>query len=169
MLASNTREFVRDDGEALWRRSLYTYWKRAVPPPALLTFDAPTRESCVVQRQVTDTPLQTLVLWNDEQFVEAARALAARALSRPAADDRARLTWVLRTCTARAPEAAELDALVAALDDFRARYAADPSAALALLSVGAAPRPDDIPEPELAAWTLVCNAVLNLSETLNLD
>ncbi len=188
MLASNTRNFMRGEGEDLWRRSIYTYWKRAVPPPALMLLDAPTRESCVIQRQVTNTPLQALALWNDEQFVEAARKLAERALDRPGGsrspqaastgdgmtpvpghDDEARVEWIMRTCTGRAPEPTELARLTAALDDFRARFVAEPDAAEQLLAVGEAAPSADHAASELAAWTLLANAVLNLHETLTQD
>jgi hypothetical protein len=166
MVQSNTREFVRGTGDDLWRRSLYTYWKRACPPPALSAFDAPTREFCCVRRSSTNTPLQALVLWNDEQFVEAARALAGRTLApSTGADDRARLTELHRRCTGRRPEPGELEALIAALARFRARYAAAPEDARALLEVGEAPLPIGIEPAELAAWTLVASAVLALDAT----
>lgn len=168
MTQSNTRTFVRDDGDGLWRRSLYTYWKRAVPPPALQTFDAPTRESCVVSRQSTSTPLQALVLWNDEQFVEAARQLAARTLAEPGGDVE-RLVALMRRCTARSPDAEERALMLAALGDFRARFRDDPDAAEALLGVGEAMGGDDLHAAEHAAWTLLANAVLNLHETITQD
>lgn len=168
MPSSNTRTFERGTGEDLWRRSLYTYWKRAVPPPSLQTLDAPTRESCVVRRQTTNTPLQALVLWNDEQFVEAARVLAARALT-SAEDDLERLRWLMLTVTSRAPEVAELELFAEALEDLRARYRDDEDAARELLAVGAAPAPMDVAASELAAWTLLASAALNLHETLTLD
>ncbi|MCB9914920.1 MAG: PSD1 domain-containing protein [Planctomycetes bacterium] len=168
MPQSNTRTFERGRGDDLWRRSLYTYWKRAVPPPALLTFDAPTRESCVVQRQTTNTPLQALVLWNDEQHLEAARALAARLLAR-AGDDAARLTDLMRSLTARAPEPEELELFELALDGYRERYRADEAAAAALLATGETPRPMDVDAAELASWTLVASAAMNLHETLTID
>jgi len=165
MLQSNTREFVRGNGEDLWRRSLYTYWKRACPPPSLLTFDAPTREFCTIRRASTNTPLQALVLWNDEQFVEAARALAARELG-AGRDERATLVALFTRCTARAPDSSELELLAAALADFRARYAADPEAATALIEVGESPVPAGLAPGELAAWTLLSNALLNLDEVI---
>jgi mono/diheme cytochrome c family protein len=171
MLASNTREFMRDDGDALWRRSLYTYWKRAVPPPALLTLDAPTRESCTVSRQITNTPLQALVLWNDEQFVEAARKLAERVLTEAVAPDTddARITWLLRTCTGRAPRDDELDLMRDALGGFRDGFMHGEADPAALTSVGAAPRDESLDATELAAWTLLANAALNLHETITQD
>src|SRR5204862_4472774 len=125
MPASNTRTYVRGQGDELWRRSLYTYWKRACPPPSLQTFDAPTREFCTIRRTPTNTPLQALVLWNDEQFVEASRVLAQRTLHE-SGDDRARLVAMFRRCTGRAPEADELSTLSAGLDHFRERYRGAP-------------------------------------------
>jgi hypothetical protein len=172
MLASNTRFFERDEGQALWRRSLYTFWKRAAPPPSMLAFDAPTREFCVVERSRTDTPLQALVLLNDEQFVEAARQLASQVLS-GAADEglvaqsavRGAVEALFRRVLSRRPTDTEGAALESALEDFRARYAADPDAAEALLAVGASMRDERLDPAELAAWTLLASAVLNLYES----
>ena len=171
MLQSNTREYVRGAGDDLWRRSLYTYWKRACPPPALMTFDAPTREFCAIRRANTNTPLQALVLWNDEQFVEAARVLATRTLAESWPDERARLVRLFTRCAVRAPEESELGALAQALADFRARYAAAPDDARALLAVGESASPSELDAPgfdvsELAAWTLLASAVLNLDAVL---
>jgi uncharacterized protein DUF1553/uncharacterized protein DUF1549/cytochrome c len=166
MIQSNTREYVRGSGTDLWRRSLYTYWKRACPPPSLMTFDAPTREFCTIRRASTNTPLQALVLWNDEQFVEAARALAARTLGEGPADDAARLTRLFTRCAVRAPEERELAALARTLADFRARYAAAPDDARALLEVGESMAPSELDPAELAAWTMLANAVLNLDAVL---
>jgi hypothetical protein len=165
---SNTRIFQRGGTEDLWRRSLYTYWKRASPPPAMQTFDAPTREACVMRRPITNTPLQALVLWNDEQFVEAARALAQRTLDEDG-DEVARLVRMFRRCTGRTPDAEERAALRAALREFRARYASSPEDARGLLAVGETPRPEDIPPAELAAWTVVASSVLSLHETITQD
>ncbi len=166
MLQSNTRIYERGNGDDLWRRSLYTYWKRACPPPSLMTFDAPTREFCSIRRSTTNTPLQALVLWNDEQYVEAARAFAQRTLA-SSADDAQRLEWMHLSCTGRAPDASELAALQRALADFRARYLAAPEDAKSLLSVGETPAPMDLDPGELAAWTLLANAVLSLDATIS--
>ncbi|NNF43891.1 MAG: DUF1553 domain-containing protein [Phycisphaerales bacterium] len=165
---SNTRTFQRGDEDELWRRSLYTYWKRASPPPSLQTFDAPTREACVVRRPITNTPLQALVLWNDEQFVEAARMLATRTLD-DAPDDDTRLVRMFRRCTGRTPEPAELTLLRAGLAEFRTRYSAAPDDAEGLLAVGVAPRPEDVPPPELAAWTVLASSILSLHESITRD
>jgi hypothetical protein len=105
--AMNNAVYVQDKGEDLYRRSLYTFWKRTNPPPSMNTFDAPSRSTCIVQRQQTSTPLQALVLFNDPQFVEAARVIAHRAFNKyPLLKDRLRYTY--RLLTARTPEESEL-------------------------------------------------------------
>ncbi len=164
MPASNTRFYVRGEGDDLWRRSLYTYWKRACPPPSMLTLDAPTREFCTVRRSGTNTPLQALVLWNDEQFVEAARVLAARTLAEPG-DDAAHLTRMHRRLTGRAPDARELAGLTDALAKFRARYRESPADADALLKVGMA-KTTVTDAPELAAWTLIASTLFDLDSAV---
>jgi Protein of unknown function (DUF1553) len=165
MLQSNTRVYQRGTGEDLWRRSIYTYWKRAAPPPAMLTFDAPTRESCVISRGTTNTPLQALALWNDEQMIEASRVLAARTLIERS-DDRERLVRLYQRCTGHVPDERTLARLRETLDAFRKRYAAAPDDASRLLTVGDAPVPMDLDRSELAAWTLVASAILNLDITI---
>jgi uncharacterized protein DUF1553/uncharacterized protein DUF1549/cytochrome c len=169
MPQSNTRIFERGKGADLWRRSLYTYWKRACPPPALLTLDAPTREFCTIRRPSTNTPLQALALWNDEQFVEAARVLAQRTLAE-GGDEASRLRRLFQRCTGRGPDADELAALTGTLAGFRERYSQAPDDALHLLEVGQAPGPqaaEGTAPSELAAWTLIANAVLNLDATIS--
>ena len=166
MPQSNTRTYVRGEGPDLWRRSLYTYWKRAVPPPSMLTFDAPTREFCITRRLVTNTPLQALVLWNDEQYVEAARALAARLIAE-VPDEQARLVSLVRRCTAQEPSPEQLAEMAEVLAEFRERYAAAPDEAAALVDVGEAPVPSSIPPAELAAWTMICNAVLSADAAIS--
>ncbi|MCA8975400.1 MAG: DUF1553 domain-containing protein, partial [Planctomycetes bacterium] len=168
MLQSNTRTFEQGSGDALWRRSLYTYWKRACPPPTLLTFDAPTREFCTIRRSVTNTPLQALALWNDEQFVEASRVLAERAWH-VADDDRTRLGSIYRRCTGHDLDADRAARAQRLLDSLRARYRAAPDDARALIAIGEAPRDTAISEPEHAAFTLVASAFLNLDATLWID
>ncbi|MCK5940821.1 MAG: DUF1553 domain-containing protein, partial [Planctomycetes bacterium] len=168
MLQSNTRIFRRDDGDALWRRSLYTYWKRACPPPNLLTFDAPTREFCTIRRSTTNTPLQALVLWNDEQFVEAARLLATRAL-RERHDDGARLASMYRRTTGRELQGDERQLALETLLQLRRRYQQDPDAARALLAVGEQPVAADLDAAHLAAMTMLASAFLDLDATLYID
>ncbi|MDG2148474.1 MAG: PSD1 and planctomycete cytochrome C domain-containing protein [Planctomycetota bacterium] len=169
MPQSNTANFERGAGEDLRRRSLYTYWKRAVPPPAMLTLDAPTRESCVISRQATNTPLQALLLWNDEQFVEAARSLAERTWLLGGESDSERLVWLMRTCSGRHPDADEVEILQIALDEFRARFASEEVDVEALLAVGETSNAMEVPGSELAAWTMLSSAVMNLHETLTQD
>jgi len=168
MPQSNTRAYEQSQGDDLWRRSLYTYWKRAAPPPTMLTFDAPTREFCSTKRLITNTPLQSLALWNDPQFVEAARMAAERTL-RVAGDDRARAEILFRRATGVRPAPAVLDRLVATLEANRARYVAAPEEAAKLLAVGMAPKASDLDPAELAAWTLLANAVLSSDATIVKD
>ncbi|CAN5306521.1 DUF1553 domain-containing protein [soil metagenome] len=155
--------YEQDHGDALYRRSMYTYWKRSAPNPAMMAFDAPTRETCTVQRDRTNTPLQALVTLNDTQFVEAARALAERVLHQPEAD---RLRFAFRLVTARDPDAGEIDLLGRALADQLAHYTGDPDKATKLLSVGESPRDQSLDAVEHAAWTNVASILLNLDETL---
>ena len=162
---ATSQTFVQDHGEKLYRRSMYTYWKRTAPPPNMTAFDAPNREVCTVGRPDTVTPLQALVTLNDPQFVEAARAFAERMLAQTG-NDEARLRWGFIEATSREPQAAEFGVLRAALQRERRRYAADTSAATKLLSVGESPRNAQLALPEHAAWTQVATLLLNLSETV---
>ena len=168
MPQSNTRTHVRGMGDDLWRRSLYTYWKRAVPPPSLLTFDAPSREYCVTRRISTNTPLQALVLWNDEQFVEASRAVATRVLAQ-ANGDSERAIRLFRSCTGESPSEAMMRALAEALTANRARYAKAPEEARAVVEVGESAVSEGIDPTELAAWTLLANSIMTSDATLVKD
>ncbi len=162
MVQSNTRNYEQGYGDDLHRRSVYTYWKRACPPPSLLAFDAPTREYCNVRRLATNTPLQALVLWNDPQFVEASRMLAARVLTElPQAEDTARLDRMFRVVTGHPVPDSIRPAAVETLAAFRARYDADRAAAESLVMVGDVPTPTQIDPAELAAWTMIANAVMS--------
>jgi hypothetical protein len=134
--------------------------------PALLAFDAPTREECTAQRPISSTPSAALVLLNDPSFVEAARALAAAALRQPSHTDDARLRWAWRQVLGREADSSEAERLMLLLEKHRAEYAADPQAAEALVSVGISPRAEDVDLPELAAWTSVSRVLLNLNETM---
>ena len=163
--SSNTRDFQRGSGQALYRRSLYTYWKRTAPNPQMATFDMPTREYCVVDRGSTNTPLQALVLWNDEQFLEASRVLAQHTLAQ-ADDTDARLILMFRRYTARTPDAPTLAVLRNLLSDAITRYQQAPEDAVQLLNYGEAPLPETYDPAELAAWTLIANTILNLNETI---
>lgn len=165
MPQSNTRTYERGEGDELWRRSVYTYWKRAAPPPSMLTLDAPTREFCTIRRMSTNTPLQALVLWNDVQFVEAARAVAGRVLLE-AEGDSARLAYLYRLCTGGALDEVRGGALASALGEFRARYRGSAEDARALVRSGESPLPEGVDVEELAAWTMVASAVLSSDSTI---
>lgn len=157
--------FVQDHGEKLYRRSLYTYWKRTLPPPAMLTFDAPNREVCTVTREVTNTPMQALVLLNDPQFVEASRHFAKR-IMKANPDDSARLIMAFEMVLSRQPDLQEFSILQTRLADERAYYRDAPDKALAYLSVGDSERDASLPAEEHAAWTTVASMILNLSEAI---
>lgn len=158
--------YEADRGEGLWRRSVYTYWKRTSPPPGVQVLDGPTRETCVVKRPRTNTPLQSLLLLNDNGFVEAARALAATVLERADAAKEQRLEELFRRATARRPERAEIAALGRLHDRQRARFATDRAAAEKLVTVGLSSRGRERDPVELATWTVVAQAVLNLDEVI---
>jgi hypothetical protein len=160
-----TDEDLQDHGPSLYRRSLYTHWKRTVAPPGLMTFDAANRETCVVRQTRTNTPLQSLTLLNDVTFVEAARVLAVRILREKGAPAE-RLTYAFRLVAARSPQPAELKLLLASLKDHEASYRARPAAALALVSAGEFPRDESLDTPELAAYTAIANLLLNLDEVI---
>lgn len=165
-VGSNTREFKQDSGESLYRRSLYTFWKRTSPPPLLATFDAPSRENCTVRRPRTNTPLQALALMNDKQYVEAARKLGARMMKEGGSTPQERLTYGFRLTTARTPTAKELDVLQRTLQKQLQTFAADKAAADKLLAYGDSPKIMDLDPGEHAAWTMVANLLINLDETI---
>ena len=158
--------FERSKGLALWRRSVYTYWKRTVPPPAMTVFDAPTREFCVIRRPLSSTPLQALALLNDETYIEAARKLAERMMKEGGTVAAARLGYGFRLAAARRPSAAEEAVLEAGLTRRLAQYRADPAAAEKLLSAGEAPRDRSLGTAELAAYTTAASVILNLDEVI---
>ena len=168
MPQSNTRIFEQDMGGDLWRRSLYTYWKRAAPPPSMLTFDAPTREFCSSRRLPTNTPLQALVLWNDPQFVEAARHVAARTLE-GAPDTPSRLNYLYRLCTGTSPSGAIAATMTEAIEYWLNRYGHAPEDAAAMLAVGESSDFENLPADELAAWAMVASAVLSSDATIVKD
>ena len=164
-----TREWQADGDDGLWRRGLYVHWQRQYLHPSLLAFDAPSREECAADRPRSNTPLQALVLLNDPIYVEAARVLAERMVRERGASAAARLRYAFERCVARPPTAEEAAVLLALLETERAAYAADPAAAAALVAVGAAPVARDLDPIELAAWTSVARALLNLHEAITRD
>ncbi len=164
---SNTARYTRDSGEALYRRSLYTFWKRTAPPPSMTTFDAPPRESFCVRRERSNTPLQSLVLMNDIQHVEAARNFAQRILTEGGTTDPERLAFAWRCTTGRTPSPTESQLVLETLKKQRARYLSAPEDATKLITFGESKPASTLAAPELAAWTLTANLLLNLDETLN--
>jgi hypothetical protein len=160
------QEYVQSHGKDLYRRSMYTLWKRTVPPAALATFDAPDREKCVARRAVTNTPLQALVTLNDPTYIEAARAMATRALRDGGRDLNGRIAFVFRLALARKPSAQESKILRDLLSRQLINYRKNRKAAGELLRVGESKVDDALDQPELAAWTMVASAILNLDETV---
>lgn len=161
--ASGTHVYARDHGTDLYRRSLYLFWKRTSPPPVMVTLDAPLRDTCIVRRSTTDTPLQALALLNEPAFLEASRTMATRVLETPGGDEQ-RLRGLFDLTLGRAPHPPEVTLLRKALIRYRQRYGADVPAARRLLSVGDAPQKGTLPAPEQAAWTLVCSTLMNTDE-----
>jgi hypothetical protein len=158
--------FVQSHGADLYRRTMYTFWKRTSPPPQLSTFDAPDRETCTVRRARTNTPLQALILLNDPTYVEAARKLAERMLREGGASPAEKARFAFRLCTSRAPTADEERELVAAYEAQKAHYGSHAEQAQSLLKVGESPADAAFDASELAAWTIVASVVLNLDETV---
>ena len=165
-VASNGANYDQAHGEDLHRRSLYSYWKRTVPHPAMMIFDAADRSNCSVQRQSTSTPLQPLVLLSDPQIVEAARFLAQRMLQDGGPDLTAQLTHVFRLTTSRRPTRAELNVLTRLYREQRDGFAADPQAAARLLAVGDSANDPSVNPIDLAAGTILAKALLNHDEAL---
>ncbi len=166
MREGNTHEYVQDHGDALYRRSIYDFWKRMAPPAALEILNAPARETSCLRRERTDTPMQALVTMNDPQFIEAARLLAQKALAAPG-DDVARLDVVSRRVLARPLTAPEAKIVGDSLRELRTWYQGKPDDAKALIAVGETKADAALAPSELAAWTMLCNQLLNLDEVLN--
>ena len=162
--AGTGKSYSQDKGEALYRRSLYTFWRRTAPPPSMLTFDAPSREVCTAKRDTTTTPLQALVLLNDPQFLEAARVLAQRSWLEAAPDDASRLARVFRRVMGRDASAPESAVMAQLLSQQRVLFAANPESARQFLKVGEIPADPAIPAPELAAATVVVSTLMNHDE-----
>lgn len=151
-------------GEDLYRRGLYTFWRRSAPYPMFVAFDAPSREICVARRVRTNTPLQALNILNDPAFVETSKTLASRIIAEAPNETRARITHGLKLCFARQPRSEEIDRLLALYNAELADYKKDAAAAKAM-SNGVL-YPEDMGAPEAAAWAVVCNVLLNLDETM---
>lgn len=167
MIGSNTRNYKPDTGENLYRRSLYTFWKRAAPPASMDLFNAPSRETCTVRRERTNTPLQALVTLNDIQFVEAARALAERALKEGGPTRDARLDFVAKRILGRPLQSDELPIVRRSLAELERYYRSNPKEGPELIKVGESVAAPSLPPDQLAAWTMLINELLNLDEVLN--
>ena len=165
---SNTDTFVKDAGaDKVHRRSLYTFWKRTAPPPQMNILDAPSREACTIRRERTNTPMQALMLMNDPQFFEAARAFAERTVKEGGETTEERIAYLFETATARLPKPKEAALLSETFQSHYEELKADPEAAKALIAVGESKPDETLDAVEVAAWTMIANLILNLDEVLN--
>jgi len=157
--------YKQDKGDKLYRRGMYTYWRRTLPPPTMMTFNAAAREICTVRNDLTTTPLQALTLLNNKTFVESARFLAERMLRR---NDKPpdRITWAFRSVTSRAPSPDELKLLLADLRSYEKEFTNEPGSAKKLLNIGERKADAKLPPARLAAYTLIANTLLNLDEAI---
>lgn len=162
----STARYMVSEGDDRYRKSIYTFWKRTVPPPGMLIMDAPSRDLCTVKRQETNTPLQALLLLNDPQVLEASKALALRAWEEGGEDAAGRIAYMFRAVTSASPEEAELELLLDYFKEERAVYAQKNKEAKAYLSVGAFTLPENLPLADIAAYTLVANTIFNLDEAI---
>jgi hypothetical protein len=164
---SNTRYYKQGKGDDLYRRSLYTFYKRTAPAPFMSTFDAPNREQSCSDRGKTNTPMQALQLLNDIQHMEAARNFAQKIIQKGGNQDKAKISWAWRTATSRKPSQEEIEIVNDVLDQNRKRYSQDQEAAENLIGFGESEPDANIQPPELASWTLTANMILNLDEVVN--
>jgi hypothetical protein len=166
MEQSNTRIYKEDTGDGLYRRSLYTFWKRSAPPPSMDIFNAPSREVCIMRRERTNTPLQALVTMNDPQFVEAARVLAQNALLASRKNVDREVNYMTSRLVARKLEPKELKIVTRSYRDYTTYYESAPEDAKKLINVGETKADPSLPAPKLAALTMVANELMNLDEVL---
>lgn len=165
---SNTVRFKKDEGaDKVYRRTVYTFLKRTAPPPQMAILDAPSRESCTMRRERTNTPLQALMLMNDPQYFESARAFAERVLKEGGATPEERIAYAFETATARMPDSKETAILLSAFQAHLEEFRAAPEAAEKLIAIGESSPDKDLEPVELAAWTMVTNLILNLDEVIN--
>jgi hypothetical protein len=167
MIGSNTRDYKRDGGEGLYRRSLYTFWKRSAPPASLDIFNAPNRETCTVRRERTNTPLQALVTLNDPQYIEAARHLAQLALKEGGQVPESRISFIAGRLLARPLRPEEAKIVLSSLESLQAFYKDHGKEAAELVAVGESKADPSLDVPTLAAWTMLSNELMNLDEVLN--
>ena len=162
---SNAR-YKQDKGDKLYRRSMYTYWRRTIPPPTMMTFNAAAREICIVRTDQTTTPLQALTMMNNKAFVEAARFLGEKMMKQETQAPHQRVAWAFRLVTSREPSQDELELLMEDLSFFLKDFEQSPASANKLLKVGEKPADAALPATELAAYALVANTILNLDEAI---
>ena len=160
------QDYVQDKGDKLYRRSLYTFWKRSSPPPSLMNFDAAGREACVVRETRTNTPLQALDLMNDVTYLEASRKLAERVMKERRTGSEERIALAFRLATARLPNPLEATVLHDALSSYLDEYKTNPDAARKYLSQGESPRDEELDASELAAYSTLASLILNMDETI---
>jgi hypothetical protein len=156
------KDYEADHGDGLYRRSIYTFWKRTAPPPFMVSFDSALRETCTVREGRTNTPLQALHLMNDVQFLEAARKLAERALQQGGASTQERLAYAFRLVVVRPPREKELSRLEQMLALAKDRFATEPRKAREFLAQGESPLNTQLDPVEHAAWMVAASAILNL-------
>jgi hypothetical protein len=160
----NKTHYEQGKGDDLYRRSLYTVWKRSSPPPSMMNFDAPDRYICIVKRQKTATPLQSLVLMNDPQYVEASRVLAERMIKEGGNTASEKIAFAFKALTSRKPKAAELDLLIQLYEEELADFKKQSKRAMQLLTVGEYRRDTKLEANELAAYTIVASSIMNFDE-----
>jgi hypothetical protein len=165
---SNTVRFVKDTGrEKVHRRTLYTFIKRTAPPPQLAIMDAPSRESCVLRRERTNSPMQALLLMNDPQYLECARVLAEHTMKEAGPSTAERLKWMFQRCLLREPDESVVEELAQDLTAYREEFDANSKAARALITVGEVAADAQLTPEELAAWTMIASTLLNLDEVVS--
>ncbi|MFD2587848.1 PSD1 and planctomycete cytochrome C domain-containing protein [Croceitalea marina] len=162
----STAQYVQSTGKDLYRRSLYTFWKRTVPPPNMMTFDAASRDLCSVKRQETNTPLQALVLLNDPQLIEASRALAANTIKLQPNENKKQITHIFQKATSRLPDSEEMEMLLTHYDDMMAKISSNEIIASEYVTIGDFVADATIPQEKLVALSLVAHTILNLDETI---
>jgi len=162
----STSKYVPDEDDGQYRRSLYTFWKRTVPPPNMMTFDASSRDICSVKREQTSTPLQALVLMNDPQIIEASKMLAYRSIENITEENSERLAYMFQLATSRIPSSDELSQMENFFNEEKDRFENNPEDAKALLAIGKMMDSEEDEVPTIAAYTSVANMIINLDETI---
>jgi hypothetical protein len=160
----NKTKYEQGHKDDLYRRSLYTVWKRSSPPPSMMNFDAPDRYLCVVKRQKTATPLQSLVLMNDPQYIEASRVLAERMMKEAGEVQEDKITFAFKALTSRLPRAEEMHLMKQLFTEELADFKQHPERASQLLSIGEYKRDTSLDADELAAYTIVASSIMNFDE-----